>query len=235
MGRAEAPASSSHRCSTRRRPRAPTRSSSRPIPSPATPLRTAPTWCRATSCQGSALWHSRCGSVPGRWSVLDQALARRIKLVGLDVDGVLTDGGIYLGLVANHALEFKRFHVQDGLGVKVLRTVGLPVVLVSGRASEATQVRAKEMEVDELLEVAPADKLPEFVGARERRGLALVDCAYVGVDVAGLPVLRQVACPIAVANAVAAVKAAAKVVTTASGGGGAVREVADVVLRAPGG
>jgi len=102
--------------------------------------------------------------------VLDRALAGRIKLVGLDVDGVLTDGGIYLGLVANHALEFKRFHVQDGLGVKLLRTVGLPVVLVSGRASEATEVRAKEMEVDELLEVAPADKLPEFVGALERRG-----------------------------------------------------------------
>jgi len=164
--------------------------------------------------------------------VLDEALARRIKLVGLDVDGVLTDGGIYLGLVANHALEFKRFHVQDGLGVKVLRTVGLPVVLVSGRASEASQVRAREMEVDELLEVAPADKLPEFVGALERRGLTLADCAYVGDDLADLPVLRQVALPIAVANAVAEVKAAAKVVTTASGGQGAVREVAELLLRA---
>jgi 3-deoxy-D-manno-octulosonate 8-phosphate phosphatase (KDO 8-P phosphatase) len=166
--------------------------------------------------------------------VLDKAMARRIKLVALDVDGVLTDGGIYLGLVAHHPLEFKRFHVQDGLGVKLLRTVGLPVVLVSGRASEATEARAQEMEVDELLEVAPAEKLPALVGAVERRGLTLADCAYVGDDLADLPLLRQVALPIAVANAVAEVKQAAKFVTTAPGGRGAVREVAELLLRVRG-
>ena len=86
---------------------------------------------------------------------ISPALAKRIKLVGLDVDGVFTDGGVYIGLVANQPLEFKRFHVLDGLGVKLLRTVGLPVVLLSGRESEASEARAKEMEVDELLQVAP--------------------------------------------------------------------------------
>jgi 3-deoxy-D-manno-octulosonate 8-phosphate phosphatase (KDO 8-P phosphatase) len=166
--------------------------------------------------------------------MIDARLARRIKLVALDVDGVFTDGGIYLGLVAHHPLEFKRFHVQDGLGVKLLRTVGLPVVLVSGRASEATEARAQEMEVDELLEVAPADKLSELVGVLERRGLTLADCAYVGDDLADLPLLRQVALPIAVANAVAEVKKAATFVTTAPGGRGAVREVAELLLQARG-
>src|SRR5258705_3238678 len=109
-----------------------------------------------------------CGSAPGSPSVPKRSssakpsiahIAKRIKLVGLDVDGVLTDGGVYIGLVAHHPLEFKRFHVLDGLGVKLLRTVGLSVVLISGRESEASQARAKEMEVDELHEVAPHKKL----------------------------------------------------------------------------
>src|SRR5580765_317623 len=96
------------------------------------------------------------GIVPeaGRWSVLDQELARRVKLVGFDVDGVLTDGTVFMGLVAHHPLEFKRFYVPDGLGIKLLKAAGLPVVFVSARASEATETRAQELEVDELLEVA---------------------------------------------------------------------------------
>lgn len=167
-------------------------------------------------------------------SGLDPALARRVRLVGLDVDGVLTDGGVYLGLVAHHPLEFKRFHVQDGLGVKLLRTVGLPVVLVSGRASEATEARAQEMEVDELVQEAPANKLSGLEAVLERRGLSLEDCAYVGDDLADLPILRRVGLPIAVANAVPEVKAAAKVVTTVPGGQGAVREVAEILLKARG-
>ena len=164
----------------------------------------------------------------------DKALARRIKAVGLDVDGVFTDGGVYIGLVANHPLEFKRFHVQDGLGVKLLRTVGLAVILVSGRASEASETRATEMEVDELLEVPPQKKLPALEQALERRGLALDACAYVGDDLADLPVLKAVALPIAVANAVPEVKAVARLVTSAPGGQGAVRQVAELLLKARG-
>ncbi len=107
--------------------------------------------------------------MPKSWTI-PAALAKRIKLIGLDVDGVLTDGGLYIGLVANHPLEFKRFHVLDGLGVKLLRTVGLPVVLVSGRESEATEARAKEMEVDDLLQVAPQKKLASLVEVLESPG-----------------------------------------------------------------
>jgi 3-deoxy-D-manno-octulosonate 8-phosphate phosphatase (KDO 8-P phosphatase) len=165
---------------------------------------------------------------------ITSALAKRIKLVGIDVDGVFTDGGIYIGLVANTPLEFKRFHVLDGLGVKLLRTVGLPVVLLSGRESEATEARAKEMEIDELHQVAPNKKLATLVDVLGRRGLTLKDCAYVGDDLADLPVLRAVGLPIAVANAMAEVKAAARYVTLVPGGQGAVREVAERLLKARG-
>lgn len=171
--------------------------------------------------------------MPKSWTI-PAALAKRIKLIGLDVDGVLTDGGLYIGLVAHHPLEFKRFHVLDGLAVKLLRTVGLPVVLVSGRESEATEVRAKEMEVDDLLQVAPQKKLPSLVEVLDRRGVTLGECAYVGDDLADLPVLRAVGLPIATANATAEVKRAARYVTAASGGQGAVREVAEHLLKARG-
>jgi 3-deoxy-D-manno-octulosonate 8-phosphate phosphatase (KDO 8-P phosphatase) len=166
--------------------------------------------------------------------VLDAALARRIKLVALDVDGVLTDGGIYLGMVAHQSLEFKRFHVQDGLAVKLLRAAGLSVLLVSGRASEATEARAQEMEVDELLQVAPREKLAALVKALECRGIQLEECVYVGDDLADLPVLRAVGLGISVPNAAAEVRAAAAMVTSVPGGEGAVRQVAEMLLKARG-
>jgi len=172
--------------------------------------------------------------VPKARAAIASALAKGIKLVGLDIDGVFTDGGIYIGLVANHPLEFKRFHVLDGLGVKLLRTVGLPVVLISGRESEASEARAKEMEVDELLQVAPQQKLATLVDVLKRRGFSLKECAYVGDDLADLPVLRAVGLPVAVANACPEVKAAAQYVTSVPGGQGAVRDFAERLLKARG-
>src|SRR5207245_1110339 len=77
--------------------------------------------------------------------MIDASLARRLKLVGLDVDGVLTDNGVYLGMVGDHPVEFKRFHIQDGLGIRLLRTAGLAVVWVSGRESAATALRVREV------------------------------------------------------------------------------------------
>jgi len=165
---------------------------------------------------------------------LSAALATRLKVVGLDVDGVLTDGGVYMGLVAHHPLEFKRFDVQDGFGIKLLRSVGLVIILVSARASEASEVRAQELEVEALLQVAPDKKRPALAAELERRGYALDQCAFVGDDLADLPVLRAVALPIAVANAAADVKRAARFVTSARGGQGAVREVAERLLKARG-
>ncbi len=163
---------------------------------------------------------------------IDAALARRLKLVGLDVDGVLTDGGIYLGQVGDHPVELKGFHVNDGLAIKLLRDAGLAVVLVSARRSEATELRARELKVDEI--VQDKRKLPAFAALLARRGVAWDESAFVGDDIPDLPILRRVALPIAVANAVPEVKAAVRVVTAAAGGQAAVREVAEGILKARG-
>jgi 3-deoxy-D-manno-octulosonate 8-phosphate phosphatase (KDO 8-P phosphatase) len=167
-------------------------------------------------------------------SPLDAPLARRIALVAFDVDGVFTDGSVYLGLVANHPLEFKRFSVQDGLGVRLLRAAGLAVVLVSSRPSEASEARAQELEVEALLQVGPGEKLSALTAELRRRNVPLAACAYVGDDLTDLAPLGAVGLPIAVANAVAEAKAAARLVTSAPGGQGAVREVAELLLKARG-
>ena len=164
--------------------------------------------------------------------MLDAALARRIKLVGFDVDGVLTDNGVYLGMVGDHPVEFKRFHIQDGLGIHMLRAAGLAVVWVSARRSDATDLRARELKVDEV--VQDNKKLPAFAALLERRGVAWDESAFVGDDLPDLPLLTRVGLPIAVANAVPEAKAAARVVTTLAGGQGAVREVVELILRARG-
>jgi 3-deoxy-D-manno-octulosonate 8-phosphate phosphatase (KDO 8-P phosphatase) len=181
-----------------------------------------------------ALEPSGAAADRGRDVPLDAALARRLKLVGFDVDGVLTDNGIYLGLVADHAVEFKRFHIPDGLGIRLLRAAELAVVWVSGRESAATALRARELAVDELIQDPQARKLPAFEALLARRGLAWEDCAFVGDDLADLPLLARVGLPIAVANAVPELRAAARLVTTLPGGQGAVREVAELILQARG-
>jgi 3-deoxy-D-manno-octulosonate 8-phosphate phosphatase (KDO 8-P phosphatase) len=163
---------------------------------------------------------------------IDAVLARRVRLVGFDVDGVLTDGGIYLGTVADHPVEYKRFDIQDGLGIKLLRAAGLIVVFASARRSDPTDLRARELKVDEV--VQDNRKLPAFARVLERRGIAWDESAFVGDDLPDLLVMRRVGLPIAVANAVPEVKAGAAYVTAAPGGHGAAREAAEAILRARG-
>jgi len=166
--------------------------------------------------------------------MIDATLAKRIRLVGLDVDGVLTDAGVYIGQVQGERVEFKRFDIQDGLGMMLLRRAGIAVAVVSGRVSDATTLRARELNVDELVQDNDARKLPALESILKRRGLDWNTCAFVGDDLADLPVLKRVGLPIAVANAVPEVHALARYVTRAAGGQGAVREVAEVILRARG-
>lgn len=166
--------------------------------------------------------------------VLDATLACRVRLVGLDVDGVLTDNGVYVGPVAGERVELKRFDIQDGLGLVLLATAGIPVVWVSGRQSEATTLRARELRVEEVLQVPGPRKVGALAEVLDRRGLAWEEVAFVGDDLADLPVLRRVGLPIAVANAVAEVKSTAAYVTHAVGGHGAVREVVETLLKARG-
>ncbi len=151
-------------------------------------------------------------------------------MLALDVDGVLTDNAIYLGLVDGQRAELKRFDIQDGLGIGLLRGGPIEVVWVSGRISEATTLRATELRISEVIQVPNGDKVPPFAALLERRGLSWDEVAFVGDDLADVAVLRKVGVPIAVANAIAEVKALAVYVTAAEGGKGAVREAISWLL-----
>ena len=148
---------------------------------------------------------------------IDPKLAHRVRLLALDVDGVLTDNGIWVGPIAGQRVELKRFDIQDGLGLVLLRTAGIPVIWLSGRHSEATELRARELKVEEVLQVSGPAKLETMGPVLERRGLAWDEVAYVGDDLADLQVLRRVGLPLAVANAVAEVRAVAHATTRAAG------------------
>lgn len=162
-------------------------------------------------------------------------LARRIRVVVLDVDGVLTENGVYLGTTAaGEQVELKRFDIQDGLGINMLRRSGLVVALISGRYSAATKVRAAELGIDECYQAPGGRKMPAFQELLERHALSWDEVAFVGDDLADLPALRRVALPVAVANAVPEVLAEARWTGTRPGGSGAVREFAEALLQARG-
>ncbi len=166
--------------------------------------------------------------------MIEPTVAKRIRLVGLDVDGTLTDGGIYLGLAGGERVELKRYDIQDGLGVLFLRMAGLPVVIVTGRAGEVARLRAQELEVDEFVADPLARKLEPFDALLKRRRLRWEEACFIGDDLPDLPLLRRVGLPVATANAVPEVRQAAAFSTSASGGRGAVREFAEAFLKARG-
>ena len=166
--------------------------------------------------------------------MLDSATAKRIRLLGLDVDGVLTDNAVYIGAVGDQRVEYKRFDIQDGLAIAMVRGSDLEVALISGRVSSATTVRAEELGIAEVLQDQGARKMPAFQELLDRRGLSWDEVAFVGDDLADIPLFQRVGLPIAVANAVPEVRALAAYVTTAPGGHGAVREVIERILQARG-
>jgi 3-deoxy-D-manno-octulosonate 8-phosphate phosphatase (KDO 8-P phosphatase) len=166
--------------------------------------------------------------------VVDPVVARRIRLVGFDVDGVMTDAGVYIGRVGSEAVELKRFDIQDNVGLWLLDAVGITAVIVSGRYSPATEVRAEELAVADVIQDDAARKLGAFTDVLHRHGVSMEEAAFVGDDLPDLPVLRRVALPVAVANAVPEVRDVARLVTQAAGGRGAVREFCEVLLRARG-
>ena len=165
---------------------------------------------------------------PGR-IIADDLLdrAKKIKLMILDVDGVLTDGGIYYG---DGGLELKRFNVRDGMGITLIRNAGIVPFIITARRSAATARRAEELGVTEVHQ-AVADKLGCLRDLVAQRGARLEDVAFIGDDFSDLEVLRHVGLPIAVADAAEEIKEAAAFVTGRSGGEGAVREACEHVLR----
>jgi len=153
-----------------------------------------------------------------------------IKLLAMDVDGVLTDGSI---IVNSDGSETKSFSALDGHGIRMWRRAGLQIALVSGRLSAPTARRAEQLEIEHLLEDCHY-KLPVFKQLLEQLGRSPENAAYIGDDLPDLPVMRYVGFAVAVANAVDEVKQYADYVTTRPGGSGAVREVIELILKSTG-
>jgi 3-deoxy-D-manno-octulosonate 8-phosphate phosphatase (KDO 8-P phosphatase) len=166
--------------------------------------------------------------------VIDRALAKRIRMVGLDVDGVLTDGGLYIGDANGGHVELKRYDIQDGLGIRFLKDAGIRVCLVTGRVSESVRIRAHELEIDDVAQDALARKLPAFQRILERHDLRMEDAAFIGDDFPDMGIMRAVGLPVSVSNAVAEIRAISRVRLTRQGGRGAAREFAELLLKARG-
>lgn len=160
--------------------------------------------------------------------------ARRVRFVGLDVDGVLTDGGIYLGDVGGTRCETKRYDIQDGLGIKMLQKAGIIVAIITGRVSDSVALRAAELGVDDLVQDEHARKLPALRRLIAARGIELSQVAFVGDDLPDLGVMRVVGLPVVVANGTDEVFRASRLRLSRSGGQGAVREFAELLLKARG-
>lgn len=157
-------------------------------------------------------------------------LAKRVKLLVLDVDGVLTDGSIILDDRGN---EMKAFHVRDGHGITMLIKAGIPVALVTGRRSKAVERRARELGITDVFQKS-YDKTLAFRELMEKYSLDASEVAYIGDDIVDIPVLRKAGFPVAVADAEEEVKAVALFITAREGGRGAVREFCDFLLKAKG-
>ena len=155
---------------------------------------------------------------------------REVELLLLDVDGVLTDGGI---VIDERGQEVTRFDVQDGHGINLLHQAGIRVGLLTGRASRAVAVRAERLSI-KLVYQNVTDKRRGYETVKADTGLDDRQIAYVGDDMQDLPVLRRVAFAVAVSNAWDGLKAHVDYVTTREGGHGAVREVAELLLRLTG-
>ena len=156
------------------------------------------------------------------------AIAARVRLLVLDVDGVLTDGRLYYGARGE---TLKVFHVRDGLGLELLADAGIALAVISGRRSTMTARRCRELGVRHLFQ-GVEDKLPVFHRLRDRLGMTSSACACVGDDLPDVPLMREVGLSFAVADAHPQARGAAQVVTRLPGGCGAVREICDFLLEA---
>lgn len=167
--------------------------------------------------------------------ILPESVAKKIRLVVLDVDGVLTDGGVYIGdLPDGESLEMKRFDIQDGLGIRFLQWAGIEVAVVSGRVSAATAIRAKELDIVECHQDGGAQKIRAIQGIMERLEVDWDQVAMLGDDLPDLAVLKKVGVPAVVANATEEVREVALWQGRRRGGQGAVREFCEAILRSRG-
>ena len=153
---------------------------------------------------------------------------KRVRLIILDVDGVLTDGGIYMGPDGE---ALKRFDIKDGAGIMLWHRSGGRTAILTGRSSKIVENRAKELHIS-VVRQGCADKRAVYEELKEELKLSDDEIAYIGDDFIDLPVMRVVGIPIAVADAAPEAKAVALLVTDHAGGHGAVREAVERILRA---
>lgn len=156
--------------------------------------------------------------------------AANIKMIVFDVDGVMTDGGIY---VDDRGTEMKRFHVRDGFAVRAAKAVGMKIGVLTGRSTGAVNLRMTELGVDVLMQGC-ADKAIGFENVCRQAGVLPREAAYVGDDLIDLPAMLLCGYPIAVADAVDEVRTEAEFVTQKPGGHGAVREAVEHLLKLQG-
>lgn len=156
--------------------------------------------------------------------------AKKITLLMLDVDGVLTDGKIYYG---NYGDELQAFDVQDGMGMWMWHRAGLQSVMISGRRTRMVKRRAKELNVTKVFQAA-GDKEKIYLEILKKMGKLDEEVCFIGDDLIDIPLLGRVGLAAAVPNAVAEVRETAHYVTQRQGGAGAVREVIDLLLKANG-
>lgn len=156
--------------------------------------------------------------------------AKAIRLVVFDVDGVLTDGSLFLG---DNGEEYKAFHSRDGHGMKMLQYSGVEIGIITGRTSDVVRYRMENLGVKHVYQ-GQLDKLPAFEELVNNRGLTMEQVAYVGDDVVDLPTMRRAGLAIAVNDAHELVKQHADFTTALGGGRGAAREVCELIMAAQG-
>jgi YrbI family 3-deoxy-D-manno-octulosonate 8-phosphate phosphatase len=159
-----------------------------------------------------------------------QARCLAVELLIVDVDGVLTEGGIVHG---NSGLELKRFHVRDGFGLRCWQQAGKRAAIITGRSSPVVEVRAKEVGIDTVVQGA-TEKFPAYLHLLAQMGLTPRQACYIGDDLPDVPALRHSGLAVAVADAAAEARAAAHYVTRKHGGGAAVRETVELIMRCQG-
>lgn len=154
--------------------------------------------------------------------------ALKIRLVVLDVDGVLTDGSIWTG---ENGESVKRFYTRDGLGIKMLQAAGIPVAILTGRNSRQTAARAKELGIESVAQ-GKLFKTDAWYEILKAHNVTPEECAYMGDDVPDIPVLRAAGLSAAPADAMPEIAAMVHWVSPMKGGNGAVRSFAELILRA---
>ncbi|WP_371188045.1 3-deoxy-manno-octulosonate-8-phosphatase KdsC [Thalassotalea maritima] len=154
--------------------------------------------------------------------------AKNIRLLVCDIDGVFSDGYIYLG---NDGEELKAFNTKDGFGIKAVGSHGVDVAVITGRQSNIVEARMRALNVKFILQ-GKEDKMPHLQAICQQQGIALEHVAYIGDDVPDLPCIEQVGLGVAVQDAHPLVKQSADHITTLGGGKGAVRELCDLIMQA---